>query len=63
MGYVCNCTDRDPICEAEKRLMAEVKANPDAFERLKAKARWEGMSLSAILREWGDPRTWDKREA
>lgn len=29
-------------------------------ERLRAKCRWEAMTRTAVIWEWGDPRTWDK---
>ena len=48
------------ITEAEKKLYAEVQADPVAYQRLRDKARWEHMTLFAILREWGDPRKWDQ---
>lgn len=28
-------------------------------ERLRAKCRWEAMTRTAVIAEWGDPRTWD----
>ena len=31
-----------------------------AYAQLRAKAKWEGMSLFAVLREWGDPRQGQK---
>lgn len=46
------------ITEEEKRLMEEVRKNSDAYKKLQDKARWEHMSLFAVLAEWGDPRTW-----
>lgn len=30
----------------------------EAEERLKAKCTWEHMSRTAVIIEWGDPRTW-----
>ena len=46
------------ITEADRKLLAEVKTDPKAYELLKHKCRWEAMSLHAVLHEWGDPRTW-----
>ena len=48
------------ITEVERRLYAEVQADPVAYQRLQEKARWEHMTPFAILREWGDPRKWEK---
>ena len=42
----------------DKQLMAEIIENPIAFRLLKDKSRWEGMTLYAVLQEWGDPREW-----
>jgi len=39
-------------------LMTEVRANPVAYELLRNKCVWEAMSNYAVLRIWGDPRTW-----
>ena len=57
-GYVCSCDERQPICEKERAAMEAIKADSVAYERLKAKCRWEGMTLYGVLREWGDPRLW-----
>lgn len=46
------------ITEEEKKLMEEIRKDPKALQRLKDKARWEAMSLFAVLKEWGDPRKW-----
>lgn len=44
-----------------ERIYQEVKAsNTRAFLRLRDKCKWEGMGLLAVIREWGDPRTWPK---
>lgn len=56
--FVCGCGDGDPICLKEKAQMAQIEANSAAYERLKAKSKWEGMTLYGVLREWGDPRQW-----
>ena len=50
------------ITEADRKLMAEVKADQRAYELLQHKCRWEAMPLYAVLREWGDPRTWPSYE-
>ena len=42
----------------DKKLMAEIRANPKAYIKLIAKADWERMTLYAVLKEWGDPRKW-----
>ena len=48
----------EPITAAEWAIMKEINADPEAENLLSAKCRWEGMSRFAVLREWGDPRTW-----
>ena len=41
------------------KISSEVRAeNKKAEERLAAKCRWERMSRTAVIREWGDPRNW-----
>lgn len=52
------------IVEA-RRLLKELKdlrdtADGSAFRRLQDKARWEHMTLLAVLLDWGDPRKWPK---
>ena len=47
------------ITDEDQRLMDEIKADPIAYDLLKAKASWEGMSLFAVLHEYSDPRTWE----
>lgn len=50
-----------PITQAERDLFAEIKREGGApWERLKAKCQWEHMGQMAVLREWGDPRTWHR---
>jgi hypothetical protein len=34
------------------------KKNASAEKRLRAKCRWEHMSRTAVINEWGDPRKW-----
>lgn len=34
-------------------------SNSAAEEKLRAKCRWEHMARTAVIMEWGDPRTWD----
>ncbi len=36
--------------------------NGIAEAALRAKCNWEHMSRTAVILEWGDPRTWDKKE-
>jgi hypothetical protein len=40
--------------------MAEVKRDPESYERLKAKANWEQRTMFSVLKEWGHPNTWDQ---
>lgn len=47
------------ITKEDERLFEEIKKDPEAYELLKGKARWEQMSLMAVLRDYGDPRNWD----
>jgi len=45
------------ISQRTLRILDEVrKAGGQPWERLKAKAQWEHMSLTAVIKEWGDPR-------
>ena len=46
------------ITMEEQKLFYEVRGDAAAYARLQAKARQEGMSLYAVLREWGDTRKW-----
>lgn len=48
------------ITEKDEKLLEEIKKDPKAFERLKAKARWEEMTLFAVLIDYGDPRNWEQ---
>jgi hypothetical protein len=44
---------------ARIRFVKELKQkHPEAYSFLQAKARWEKMSLPAVVYEWGDPREW-----
>lgn len=44
-----------------RRLLKELReADGTAFRRLQDKARWEHMTLLAVLLDWGDPRKWPK---
>ena len=49
---------RMEITEKDKKLLEEIKTAPEAYEKLRAKARWEQMGLYAVLRDYGDPRKW-----
>lgn len=44
--------------EASKRSKELRDEGGEIEERLRAKCRWEHMSRTAILTEWGDPATW-----
>lgn len=44
------------ISEEDRKLMSEVKKDPKAYRWLLHKANWEGMTLYAVLRGYGDPR-------
>lgn len=44
--------------EAKIVLQAVRKRGGKPLERLKAKCRWEHMTLLAVIMEWGDPRKW-----
>lgn len=45
--------------EKARVVLKEVlAAGGEPLERLKAKCRWEHMTLLAVLVEWGDPREW-----
>jgi len=46
------------ITQEDRQLMREVQADPKARELLADKCRWEAMPGFAVLKEWGDPRTW-----
>lgn len=39
-------------------LAAVKKENTISWKRLKDKAQWEHMSLTAVIMNWGDPRNW-----
>ena len=46
------------ITEDDRKLLEEIKNDSDAYERLQAKARWEKITVFAVLRDYGDPRNW-----
>jgi hypothetical protein len=46
------------ITDRQRALMAEIRADVEAYKMLKSKCRWEGMGQYAVLSEWGDPRKW-----
>jgi hypothetical protein len=48
------------ITDRQRAIMAAVRADPAAYERLRDKCRWEGMGQYAVLAEWGDPREWSR---
>ena len=48
------------ITDKDRELLEEIKKDPDAFENLKAKARWEAMTLFGVLKDYGDPRQWGR---
>ena len=47
------------ITKEDRALMAQIKQDTNAYKRLQAKARWEHISLFAVLKDYGDPRRWD----
>ena len=47
--------------EEETRIAKEVwEENGPAYKRLKDKCHHEKMGQLAVIREWGDPRKWNK---
>lgn len=50
------------MTDEERDLIREIRKDPRAVERMKAKCRWERMSWLGVLRDWGDPRTWNEGE-
>lgn len=49
----------DHIAKELLRIEREVREeNGEAEQRLREKCRWERMSRTAVIREWGDPRNW-----
>ena len=46
------------ITKEQDELRKEIYSDPIAKSLLLAKCEWEHMSPYAVLREWGDPRTW-----
>ena len=46
------------ITPEDKKLMEELKKDRDAYNKLRAKAQWEQISLFAVLKDYGDPRKW-----
>ena len=42
--------------EEARKILREL--DEKTLQRLKAKAEWEGMTLTGVLKEWGDPREW-----
>jgi hypothetical protein len=46
------------ITPKDEKLMIEIQQDKEAYEKLKAKARWEQMPLYAVLKDYGDPREW-----
>lgn len=51
-------TNMSAITDQEVARMKEIRADPIAKELLGAKCQLEYMSCYAVVREWGDPRTW-----
>jgi hypothetical protein len=39
-------------------LLKTLRSDARAMDLLRAKARWEGVSLYGVLAGWGDPRQW-----
>ena len=48
------------ITDADRRLMTEAMRDPEAYERLQEKAKWEQRTMFSVLQEWGHPNTWDQ---
>lgn len=49
---VCKCREGDPICLAEFMAVKRLKQDENAWRKVQAKCRWEGMGVYAVLREW-----------
>lgn len=50
------------VSEETVRIEREIReAGGEAEQRLRDKCRWEAMTRYAVIREWGDPRTWGPR--
>jgi hypothetical protein len=47
-----------PIADATQINREVREAGGEADQKLKAKCQWDGMSRTAVIREWGDPRSW-----
>lgn len=53
----------DHIAKELLRIEREVREeNGEAEQRLREKCRWERMSRTAVIREWGDPRNWTPQQ-
>jgi hypothetical protein len=50
--------DMAVVTEAQLKLLEEVRRDPVAAERLRAKCQWERMTAIQVLIAWGDPRNW-----
>jgi hypothetical protein len=59
LGNFASATGR--VTELQLRISRDVREeNGAAEQRLRAKCQWEQMTRTAVIAEWGDPRTWDK---
>jgi hypothetical protein len=55
-----NAAKRQNETDATLRIFEEVrKEGGEAWENLRAKCEWERLSMMAVIRIWGDPRTWN----
>ena len=47
------------VSDEIRNMVIDIKNNyPEAWEKLKAKCRWEQMIPARVIREYGDPREW-----
>ena len=42
-----------------KIILNKTKENPILWEKLRAKCKWEHMTLLAVILGWGDPKDWE----
>jgi hypothetical protein len=56
---VCGENHRPVVCEQVINLNREIhRENGERERRLREKCRWEHMTRSAVLAEYGDPGEW-----
>lgn len=52
-------TDCDIELDHTPEILSDLRANSAAaYKKLQDKCRWEQMTLTAVLAEYGDPRLW-----